>query len=404
MGGICKKQGAVTQVNTSQYTHYARRKYISINILKITLTTPSYISATFEATSHNSISMVFKRYPANISMSDSLFSCSIFSGIGGISLGQPLLYCEIDRRCNRVLRARMQDGSLPKAPIHDDVRTLKSLPTGCQLLFGGFPCQNLSSAGLKAGVVQGKESALFFEMARLARQDRPKYVFFENVNNLRFLPESWKVVLETMCAIGYDCEWAMVSAEMAGASHRRLRWFMLCTLKRDAVDTVDLHLPGHEMYECGQLVDGQYTQTANITGNPVPIELELIPMEGPRPCTSTQMVKKTLKRKRWATPRCSGGSFPALGLTKRCSHDLCTQLRFEKSTNEGERWLDHARPSADWADKMMGFPRGWSDYSKPLKSSKHTFVEEPGATRLMISNIPNSHRLKMLGNACVPQQ
>ena len=334
----------------------------------------------------------------------SLFSCSLFSGIGGISLGQPLLYCEIDKRCRRVLKARQADGSLPKAPIHDDIRSLTALPIGCQLLFGGSPCQDLSSAGLKEGIVNGKKSALFFEMARLAKQGRPEYVFFENVNNIRFLTESWKIVLQTMHAIGYDCRWVTVSAEAAGASHRRFRWFMLCKLERPSTEEVVLQLPGTQMHQCGQLVDGQYESTPQVIGHPVKIELELIPMKGPRPCQSTNLVTKKLKRKRWSTPRCSGGSFPSLGLTKRCSFDLATMLRFEKSTNSEQRWLDHARPSADWVDNLMGFPPGWSDYSRPLTAAKHSFEENKAIPRLIIGNIPNSHRLAMLGNACCPQQ
>ena len=166
-----------------------------------------------------------------------------------------------------------------------------------------------------------------------------------------------------------------------------------------------LHFNNKNMCANGQLVNGIYTETTAIQGHrPVLLDLTLIPATGPRPCKSKDLVTKPIKRVRWATPRASGGSFPALGLSKRCSHDLCTQLRFEKSTPEKQRWLDHARMSADWIDGMMGFPKGWSDYMFPLESTKHSFTEDTTVPRIIISNIPNSRRIKLLGNACVPQQ
>ena len=334
--------------------------------------------------------------------SSSLLSCSLFSGIGGLHVGQPLLYCDIDRHCRRVLQARMDDGSLKTAPIHEDVRTLTELPAGTQLLLAGFPCQDLSSAGLKAGVTNGKRSGLFFEVVRLAKAGRPQYVFLENVNNIRFLP-SWKIVLQNMHSIGYNMRWVTTTAEAAGANHKRERWFCLCNLVREPSNNT-LEFVDAEMLPCGQLIQGEYSQTAKVAGLPPSIEITLLPLSGPRVCQSTNLVTKPLKRVRWATTRANGGSFPALGLTKRCSHDLSTQLRFEQHTSDRQRWLDHARPSADWTDMFMGFPAGWSDYMFPLQSKQHSFTEDTSIPRLIISNIPNSHRLAMLGNCCVPQQ
>ena len=117
-------------------------------------------------------------------MYSQLNSVSLFSGIGGISIGNPLLYVEKDYHCQRVLRARFADGCLKAAPIHDDILTLEKLPAGCDILHGGSPCQDFSAAGLKKGVLDGQRSVLFFEMTRLAAASRPKYIFFENVSNL----------------------------------------------------------------------------------------------------------------------------------------------------------------------------------------------------------------------------
>lgn len=82
----------------------------------------------------------------------------LFSGIGGISLAlkpwvRTIAYCESDRYAQSVLLSRMQDKSLCIAPIWDDVRTLcrKHIDVPVDIIFGGFPCQDISAAGLKAG-------------------------------------------------------------------------------------------------------------------------------------------------------------------------------------------------------------------------------------------------------------
>ena len=62
-------------------------------------------------------------------------------------LGTPVLYCEIDERARAVLQARIADGSLPCAPIVDDITTLESVPE-VDMIKAGFPCQGVSSCGL----------------------------------------------------------------------------------------------------------------------------------------------------------------------------------------------------------------------------------------------------------------
>jgi hypothetical protein len=84
-----------------------------------------------------------------------LYGLDLFSGIGGITLAlqpwiEPFAYCEIESYCQSVLLQRMQEGNLPKAPIWDDIRTL-SLKDCCfiDIIYGGFPCQDISVAGLQ---------------------------------------------------------------------------------------------------------------------------------------------------------------------------------------------------------------------------------------------------------------
>ena len=84
---------------------------------------------------------------------DMLNGLDLFSGIGGITLAlqewiRPIAYCEIDSYCQSILLQRMQEGNLPKAPIWDDIRTLstKELPS-IDIIYGGFPCQDISKIG-----------------------------------------------------------------------------------------------------------------------------------------------------------------------------------------------------------------------------------------------------------------
>src|ERR1700730_10182754 len=107
---------------------------------------------------------------------DSLKVASLFSGIGGFEIGlaraghKTVLFCEIDPAACAVLRAKF-----PRVRIHDDVRTLKSLPRNVQLVTSGFPCQDLSPVGRTAGALGGN-SRLVFEAFRLVKKARPNFV------------------------------------------------------------------------------------------------------------------------------------------------------------------------------------------------------------------------------------
>jgi DNA (cytosine-5)-methyltransferase 1 len=154
----------------------------------------------------------------------------LFSGIGGIGLAlgkqvRTVTYCESDRYAQGVLLSRMRSGDIDTAPIWDDVRTLKAemLPK-IDIIFGGFPCQDISVAGNGAGL-GGERSGLFFEILRLAKEIKPKFIFLENVPAIR--TRGLNIVAESLARIGYDCRWDIVSAAEVGAPHLRKRWFLL---------------------------------------------------------------------------------------------------------------------------------------------------------------------------------
>ena len=152
---------------------------------------------------------------------------SLFSGAGLCDLGlqwtgfRHQWFCEIDPFCRAVLARHW-----PDIPIYEDVRMLKGdeLPP-VDVLCGGFPCQDVSSGGLRAGIRQGTRSGLWLEYARLIGEIRPKYVIIENVRGLLSL--GIDLVLGDLAALGYDAEWEVLPAAALGAPHHRERVFIV---------------------------------------------------------------------------------------------------------------------------------------------------------------------------------
>lgn len=189
----------------------------------------------------------------------------LFAGGGGGILGGMLLgnrcacAVEIDDYARRILLQRQRDGILPWFPIWDDVTTFDARPWRgiINLVAGGFPCQDISAAGLGEGL-EGKRSGLWTEMARVIREVQPQHVLIENsplLTACRSTP-GWLVqvvdlltgterdrreitlrkrpdvlcVLEDLSEMGYDAEWGVVGAHHAGAPHYRDRIWILGTL------------------------------------------------------------------------------------------------------------------------------------------------------------------------------
>ena len=161
----------------------------------------------------------------------------LFSGIGGFSLGferagfETVAFCEIEDFPRRVLAKHW-----PGVPIYDDVRTLTAERLAADgiaidLICGGFPCQDISTAGRGAGLA-GERSGLWSEIARLVCELRPRYVVVENVSAL--LGRGLGVVLGDLAEIGYDAEWHCVPAAYLGGHHIRDRVWIVAYPDSDA--------------------------------------------------------------------------------------------------------------------------------------------------------------------------
>jgi len=176
----------------------------------------------------------------------------LFSGIGGITLAlapwvRPVAYCENDRYAQSVLLSRMAESVIPLAPIWDDVRTLdgSSLPE-IDIISGGFPCQDISSAGPGKGL-EGERSGLYWEMYRLIGELKPRFVFLENVPFIT--SRGGCQVVESLTAIGYDCRWTILPAAAIGAAHLRKRWFLLAHHNGKGLEKYQGEKPRREQWE-----------------------------------------------------------------------------------------------------------------------------------------------------------
>ena len=169
---------------------------------------------------------------------------SLFSGYGGFSLGLKLArvdvrtigYVEIDKYCQEVLKARMEDGILDEARIYEDIKTFDGTAWRghVDILTGGFPCPPFSVAGVRS-IANGLEDErnLWPETLRLVREIRPRIVFLENVpgilsgNKKRGIPGYASIVVGQLAQEGYRVRWEVLGADDVGAPHRRKRWWCI---------------------------------------------------------------------------------------------------------------------------------------------------------------------------------
>ena len=173
----------------------------------------------------------------------------LFSGIGGFSLGlertggfETVAFCEIEEYPRKVLAKHW-----PGVTIYEDVKELtaerlESDGIKCDVITGGFPCQDLSVAGNQKGI-NAERSGLWSELCRIISEVRPKYAIVENVTALLSGERGrwFQRVLGDLAEIGYDCQWHCISASNIGAEHKRDRAWIICypNNERKPISTVN---------------------------------------------------------------------------------------------------------------------------------------------------------------------
>lgn len=167
----------------------------------------------------------------------------LFAGIGGIELGfhealgdevNTVLLCESWDAAQAVLKAHF-----PETEIHPDVRQLSKLPRDVDVLTAGFPCTDLSQAGLTAGI-EGTASGLVshvFEVLRLAKRARRRmpWLLIENVPNMLALDngKAMSYLVEELESLGYRWAYRTVDSRFTGVPQRRRRVILLASVQSD---------------------------------------------------------------------------------------------------------------------------------------------------------------------------
>lgn len=164
---------------------------------------------------------------------------SLFSGVGGLELEQPAdTFCEIDPECRVVLAHRF-----PESRLHDDVMTLR--PQRADVVLGGWPCQDLSVAGLRRGLA-GEKSGLFFRMVDVAVEARAHTIVAENVPNLLTLErgENFRLVVQALQIAGFEyVAWRTLNARQFSLPHQRRRVFIVASQKKVTAGRLFRDLP-----------------------------------------------------------------------------------------------------------------------------------------------------------------
>jgi DNA (cytosine-5)-methyltransferase 1 len=177
-------------------------------------------------------------------------------------------HVEIDKYANQSYRAIHQ----PKESefFYEDITTITDesirelRDRGIDIIAGGFPCQAFSIAGKRAGF-EDTRGTLFFDIARMARIIRPKYLFLENVKGLlnHDNGDTFEIILRTLDELGYDAEWQVLNSKHFGVPQNRERVFIIGHLRGTS---------GRKVFpitsERRPSVDGeQFSQKINQIGN-----------------------------------------------------------------------------------------------------------------------------------------
>jgi DNA (cytosine-5)-methyltransferase 1 len=185
---------------------------------------------------------------------------SLFSGVGGFELGwrrvkgiETVMQVEQDKHCLAVLERHWPDveratdvrnvgvvGTRKSKGVLDTTRdslpadqrgreTWTGLPVGIDLVYGGFPCQDISVAKPGRRGLEGERSSLWYEFHRVLSELRPRWALIENVTGLLSSNSGHDlaIILAGLDEIGFDASWAVLDAQHFGVPQRRRRVFVV---------------------------------------------------------------------------------------------------------------------------------------------------------------------------------
>lgn len=196
-----------------------------------------------------------------------------FSGIAGFEKAaqdvdiEVVGMVEINPRCRKVLARQF-----PGVPIYEDVRNVSTAAFGYEagqinIITGGFPCQDVSTAGKRAGLA-GSRSGLWFHFLRIVKEVIPQWIVVENVPGLLSSNKGkdFETILNGLVGVGYSVAWRVLDAQYFGLAQQRRRLFIVGHLADGRAAEVLFDTPGIEgNFETGEAV-GYEVANALTTG------------------------------------------------------------------------------------------------------------------------------------------
>lgn len=338
---------------------------------------------------------------------------SLFTGYGGLDLaaeqvfgGHTVWTSDVDDGACKIIAHRWED-----APNLGDITKIRwSQVPPIDILTGGFPCQDLSMAGRRAGMRSGTRSGLWTHMAYAIDQLRPRYVIAENVRGLLSGQAHSDVepcpiclgdgpdghmralgaVLADLADLGYDTQWCGLRAADVGAPHGRFRIFLVAADTRRSDGRGED--PGRHTSDRKHLAPA-----GRVEGASTPIG------RGGTALFPTPRVTLDVEARLLPTPNAGlgehgrdNGQPPAPRRAKGRQVSTADVVRYEfgQYSEAVARWepiLGREAPdptiggrlSPLFVEWLMGLPAGW-------------ITDVPGLSR--------AQQLKALGNGVVPQQ
>ena len=299
---------------------------------------------------------------------------------------------DIDKYACQIYRKNYGTGEL----YEGDITTVESgdIPDH-DLLVGGFPCQSFSIAGKRQGF-KDTRGTLFFDIARILEQKRPRYLLLENVRGLlsHNNGQTFQTILEVLADIGYLLQWEVLNSKNFGVPQNRERVFIIGHLRGTRRPEVfPIRAADQEINKgiVSTAIDGNYWKGPDKHGQRTMIEITKNKPDAQRIYDSNG-IAKTLKG-------LGGGQGAKTGLYAiRKSGDLGKQ----KTTLKDEMRALAANPSSDHiarvtdgssirrltpteCERLQGFPDGWTEKGIDTDGNE--------------VNISDTQRYRCLGNA-----
>ena len=338
----------------------------------------------------------------------------MFSGIGGFEYGlsRGLAYKGIpskvvwDYETNSFSQSIFSKHFPTANPLGDI--TLNNIPQYTDVITMGFPCPDISRAGLRKGIKEGTRSGLFFPAFKKCMAIQPKIIVMENVDAILRKESStglapFDVVMNAFVEKGWNLEWLIISAKEFGAPHIRRRWFCVA-YKQGRYNNV-MTVPNKVFNGVGN-----YPKYGSVINGVV---YDSTPRESFDGGSRSKTMLPTPIAVDWSK-RPTGGL--RMRLQEGISRSVGRDRTYPQKLPDGYEWVKKGGKwksnkiggyqevlSPKYVEWMMGFPSGWVTGGTVSKFDPYTWESgSPYEQLINIDSVGDKFQYKALGNAIVP--